>query len=310
MTSDKGPTFASAWWFTLCACHGTTPRCDQAYHHQANGRAENACQQINRKLRKLLADASVLGTTWVELLPCAVRAINDAPGESGWSPYELVHGRHRPMAGLPYRPLREAEGATAFFTRMEKWRTHCAVKLEMLHERRAGYVNRIRRDPRPLALGAKVWYASGAGRPGLDSKWQGPCVVVDRVGDHSYRVQVSEDRVVDAHMSQLWPHVEDQYSDSPFPLYYFSGKAPVVNVGPGDYVMEKVVRHRPAAKGGREYMVKWENYPLEEATWESEAKVPNFMLEEYARSIGGTLKIDLGVPDDSQSSLVGLSAVE
>ena len=55
--SDRGPQFAAAWWKTMCAALGVRVAYGQAYHHQANGRAEAAGQQVIRCLRKLIADA-------------------------------------------------------------------------------------------------------------------------------------------------------------------------------------------------------------------------------------------------------------
>jgi hypothetical protein len=40
ITSDRGPQFAGAWWTTICAQVGIRRAYSQAYHHQANGRAE------------------------------------------------------------------------------------------------------------------------------------------------------------------------------------------------------------------------------------------------------------------------------
>jgi len=135
VTSDRGQHFASAWWMTMCALHGVYPRYGQAYHHQANGRAENAGQQILRKLSKFVADRMVKEASWVELLPTVLRVIHDTPGESGLSPYEIVFGRHRPLASLPYRPLRQAEDAVEFFERVEEMRKKVADKMKTLQKK-------------------------------------------------------------------------------------------------------------------------------------------------------------------------------
>ena len=71
-----------------------------------------------KKITKLVIDPKDRLASWVELLPKALPVIHDTPGESGLSPYEVVFGRHRPMAGLPYRPLREAQDARVFMERM------------------------------------------------------------------------------------------------------------------------------------------------------------------------------------------------
>ena len=120
VTSDQGSHFAAAWWQTMCALHGVRYAYGQAYHHQANERAEVAGKQVIRCLRRLIADEEEPGVTWVELLPKVLRCIHDAPGESGFSPYEIIFGRHRPLQGAPYTPERRAEDAVTFFDRMAK----------------------------------------------------------------------------------------------------------------------------------------------------------------------------------------------
>ena len=120
--------------------------------------------QLKRKLTKLASDPAIQGIAWPELLPRALRAIHDTPGESGYSPYELVFGRHRPMAGLPYRPRREAEDAKEFFSRMEKTRLRAAELLNEKHAKRAKATNSGPREPEPLKVGSKVWYSTDARR--------------------------------------------------------------------------------------------------------------------------------------------------
>ena len=85
----------------------------QAYHHQANGRAEAAGQQVTRCSRKIIADEEEEGVAWLDLLPKALRFIHDMPGEGELSPYE-VFGRHRPLAHLPYFLEKPAPDAVAF----------------------------------------------------------------------------------------------------------------------------------------------------------------------------------------------------
>ena len=53
----------------------------------------------------------------MEALPRAVQQLHDAPGLSGLSPYEILYGRHRPYAGIPYDPPSKMEDAVSFFQR-------------------------------------------------------------------------------------------------------------------------------------------------------------------------------------------------
>jgi hypothetical protein len=112
ITSDQGAHFANEWWKTMCAKLGIRQAFSQAYHHQANGRAEMAGQQIEEKLRKMQAQDKI---NWVEALPTVLDRIHDIPGETGLSPYQILFGRERPMAAIPYTPPKECEDAQHFF---------------------------------------------------------------------------------------------------------------------------------------------------------------------------------------------------
>ena len=106
ITSDRGPQFVSSWWQTMCGALGIDHIYTQPYHHQANGRAERAGQQILEVTRKFCVDTR---KNWLELLPRVLNVIHDTPGESGLSPYQILFGRDRHTANIPYRPPRECE---------------------------------------------------------------------------------------------------------------------------------------------------------------------------------------------------------
>ena len=98
ITSDRGTHFVSEWWNTFCDQLCIRRAYAHAYHHQANGRAEVAGQQIKEVLRKVMVGGEL---TWVEALPMVLDRIHDAKGQSGLSPYEILFGRFRPLANAP-----------------------------------------------------------------------------------------------------------------------------------------------------------------------------------------------------------------
>ena len=83
-------------------------------------------------------------------------------------------------------------------------------------------------------------------------------MVLDKQSDHSYKLKVSPNRTANAHRSQLWGFREDELAEEPFALYHFLGKAPVLEVAPDEYIIERVLRHWTTPGGEREYFVKWE----------------------------------------------------
>ena len=116
----------------MCALLGIRMSYSQAYHHQANGRAEVAGKHVIERLRLCNQET---GENWVTLLPHVLDCIHDTVGEGGYSPYQIVFGRDRPMTGLKYEPPEKAEDARFFFNRMESLRTKVANVLNKKHEK-------------------------------------------------------------------------------------------------------------------------------------------------------------------------------
>jgi hypothetical protein len=92
ITSDKGPQFAGACWTTICAQIGIRRAYSQAYHHQANFRAEVIGREFKKQLRKITLK---MNANWVELLPLVRNQMHDIPGQTGLSTYEIVYGRKK-----------------------------------------------------------------------------------------------------------------------------------------------------------------------------------------------------------------------
>ena len=51
-----------------------------------------AGQQLMERLRKMNAEVTI---NWVEALPQVLDRFHDTPGESGFSPYQILFGRER-----------------------------------------------------------------------------------------------------------------------------------------------------------------------------------------------------------------------
>ena len=275
VTSDRGPHFAGAWWRTMCALHGVRQAYSQAYHHAANGRAEVAGEQIQKRLRKLQAEE---GICWVPALQRAVQQIHDVPGQSGLSPYQILYGRDRPMAGIPYKPPKVMPDAMAFFKSQREMDAKIAKTMGDLHVKRAEQVNAHRREASALQPGDKVWWLRPRGRTGekLESYWVGPSVVRKRVGEHSYMVQVAEGRVILVHRCHLKPYVEDILTGQPVKLFKYKQAVPQADSTPDEWLVEKIKNHRRNAEGDWEFLVKWQD--SEQCTWEP---LDNF-FHEYA----------------------------
>ena len=146
---------------------------------------------------------------------------HDTPGESGLSPYRIVFGRERFVGNLPYGQQDANEDAKAFFDHMREIDQKVAGLLNEKHERRARAINADRPRFPTYKVGDSVWYRrpENSGTK-LDSRWLGPCKVTKRVGEHTYEIQVSERRRMQAHATFLKPHVEDSAWGEPMARYF------------------------------------------------------------------------------------------
>ncbi len=82
---------------------------------------------------------------------------HDTPGETGVSPFELVFGRERFLAGTPADFDRECEDARQFCKRMEELVTKMSQKLQDAHMAEAARVNSRRSEPQTYHAGDWVW---------------------------------------------------------------------------------------------------------------------------------------------------------
>ena len=208
------------------------------------------------------------GISWVEALPRAVRQLHDAPGPSGLSPFEIVFGRHRPCAGVPYEPPQVALDAVEFFEHQQEVDRRVADALNALHQRRAQQVNERRREPEAFQMNDKVWWLRPRGRTGdkLQSYWCGPCVVKRREGQHSYVIETREGHEVAVHRCHLKRHTADPHSGAPLPLYYFKQAVEDLGVHVDEWEVERIIKHRRGADGQLQFLVKW--HGSDKQTWE------------------------------------------
>ena len=185
------------------------------------------------------------------------------------SPFEVLFGRQRHMAGIPYEPLRRAEDAEAFFRRQEDVDAKVATMMNNIHDKQVEQVNKRRRELAAFEVDDRVWYLRPRGKPGekLETYWIGPCRVAERRSDHGYVVDIDTNTQQEAHRSQLKPYIEDVWSGRPVKLFRFR-RAVVDNedVQPDQWTIKKVEGHRRGADGYPEFKVEWDG--SDERTWE------------------------------------------
>ena len=197
-----------------------------------------------------------------------VDRIHDVKGESGYSPFEILFGRERPLAGRPYTPPRECEDAQQFFKRMAEIDRKVADTLNRTHEQQAQRVNRDRKEMEPLKVGDVIWYKrpENSGEK-LDSRWIGPGIIKAREGERSYIIEIKPGVEMKAHRSFLKISHEPQVFGRGVPLHFFRRTEKEEETMPDEWKVEKILAHR--RRGGEwEFLTKWVGYSEGEETWE------------------------------------------
>ena len=261
ITSDQGPQFTGAWWRTLCQRLGVRQAFSQAHRPQANGRAEVAGKTLITILRKLNAEKEI---NWVEALPRALRIHHDMPNNSGLSPYRIVFGRDRALAGLPRQQGRQAEDAESFLDRMEEIDRQVKDAMEEVHLMQQRSANKSRTEGHEFRVGEKVWVArpKPLGGHKIQAWWVGPYPITERRGNQSYVVAWSPTETLRVHADQLKKWVPEEVEGLGVPLFYKQG------VPPSQWPLSvyKVISHRETHKG-LEFLTQWEGAPASMDTW-------------------------------------------
>ncbi len=187
------------------------------------------------------------------------------------SPYQIVFGRERPEAGLPYVPSHECEGARQYFQRMEDVHHHVAKVLNQSHRESQARTNAKRAMRPPYKVGDWVMVARQMGTPAgskLDTKWIGPAVVTRHTGEQSYEVQTKPSGAMEVHADQMKPFWQDRPEGRPVPLYHFQPTHHSAELAPDEGIVEAILAHRKGRDGSLMFLTKWEGAGQDESTWE------------------------------------------
>ena len=81
---------------------------------------EDTGKQLSRAVAKVITPKKKK-TNWVEVLPAVVRAWHETTGPSGYTPNEIVFGKHNRTKGPPLaEPKGVAQDAAHYFQRREE----------------------------------------------------------------------------------------------------------------------------------------------------------------------------------------------
>jgi hypothetical protein len=238
----------------------------QAYHHEANGRAECQGKVLQQLLRKIHNEE---GLSWMEALPRALQHLHDLPGVTGLSPYEIVFGgRQRSLGDIPYQPERENPDAAEWVQKGKELDQIVAQRLAKVHRTRAAAANKSRKERPKYGPGDKVWVLRPRqlGTDKMQSWWLGPCPVLRREGAESYVVEIKPGKEFPVHSQHMKPHIPDEHSVEPIPLYYYRLAKTELYAEVDEWEVERILLHHVDEAGEPWFHTKWKGVVV--PSWE------------------------------------------
>ena len=212
--TDQGSNFTSRLLKEVYRLLRIQPIQTSPYHPQTDGLVERFNQTLQSMLRKA---ASEEGKDWDKLINYVLFAYREVhQASTGFSPFELVHGR---AVRGPLDVLRESweahprssESVVSYVLsvqeRLEKMSNLAQENLQRSQQTQKRWYDRNARE-RELKVGDHVLVLLPTSSNKLLAKWQGPYPILEKLGKVTYRVDmfdhVKRKRVFHVNMLRKW----------------------------------------------------------------------------------------------------------
>ena len=244
-----------------------------AGRHQGNGKPENTGKQLRCAVAKALTLKK--GKHWVEVLPAVVPRWHETTGPSGYTPKEIVFGKHNRTKGPPLaEPKKVAQDAAHYFQRREVLIALAHRAMIQVQETMAHKYNKSRRMSPNFSKGDRVCVRRQ--RKNLGDKTcpyrDEPYEVVAKKAHDLYVIPVDQRRLVDVHVDCLMKTVNSPRS--PVPLNYTEEVARVPSQFEEDTCnVKKILSHR-TYRERLLFKVRWDGYTK---NWDTEEPVETFL---------------------------------
>ncbi|PRQ21796.1 putative nucleotidyltransferase, Ribonuclease H [Rosa chinensis] len=278
IVSDRDVKFTSYFWRTLWKLLNSKLQFSSAFHPQTDGQTEAVNQSLGELLRCLVCDH---GLSWDQVLPMAEFAYNSSKNRSTVrSPFEIVTGLlpRKPIDLIPLpleaRPSAEAE---FFCSHIPNIHDDVRRRIALSNEGYKAHADLRRRlvalngDDMVLVRIKPERYTPGISKK-LHPRTAGPYKVLKKISDNAYVLDVPEDmginNVFNVEDLTLYPgHTNDTDAT---PIVQFP-RAPCSKETIEDIVDHQIISTRNG--GYQKYLVKWQNSPLSDCTWLTDAEL-------------------------------------
>jgi hypothetical protein len=110
----------------------------------------------------------------------------------------------------------------------------------------------------------------------LKMKKIGPCRVLRKFGENAYELELPEGIGISPifNISDLYPYrAGEAETRTEEPVIQWQKQLPVAEKPQMEYILEKRAGRKTRRKQYFEYLVKWKNHPVEDASWETEVVI-------------------------------------
>ena len=301
IVSDRDSKFTSLFWKSLWSLLDTKLAMSTAFHPETDGQTE----RMNRTLEQMLrAYSNKQQDNWDELLPYCEMAYNNSKNVStGYSPFFLNYGQDMSLPAnllinndysesAAIEPIVSTDGNAAVETILTDLRDTLITVQSNLTKAQAyqkKYADQHRRhdtfklNERVLLDTSDITFTTGTKK--LLDKYIGPYKIIEVISDVAYKLDLPiKFRLHPVfHISKLKRVIEtDKFPDRkqlnrPTPVMKLDGK--------DAWYVERIIGKRIRAKKVQ-YLVKWEDYPEWESTWEPIQNVKHAQdaIDEYEQT--------------------------
>ena len=110
----------------------------------------------------------------------------------------------------------------------------------------------------------------------LKMKKIGPCRVLKKFGANAYDIELPDGIEISSvfNISDLYPYkAGEAETGNEQPVIHWTKQMPVAEKPQMECILDKRVGKKTRRKEYYEYLVKWKNHPVEDASWENKAEI-------------------------------------